>query len=72
MSEHFTGILLHYIRFFFCRIRTCNDGCNKNEQMKVDLVFINSISLISTACITEYLNKDRTYFVCTMLTYTKA
>ena len=37
------------VSLFFCHIKTCNDGCNTNEQMKLDLIFIHSITRISTA-----------------------
>ena len=45
---------------FLCHITSCNDGCNINEQMKVDLIFIHSIIQISTVPITEPLNKHDT------------
>ena len=44
-------------------LRTCYDGCNVNKQMKVDLTFIHSITWISTATITECLNKHDKCFV---------
>ena len=53
-GEHSTNITL---ATFLCHITTCNDGCNVNEEIKENLIFIHSITRISTAPITEYFNK---------------
>ena len=54
MGERSTGIKLTVV---FCYMRTYDDGCNIDEQMLEDLVFIHSITQTSPAPITEYLNK---------------
>ena len=54
MGEHLTGITI----VIFCHIRTCNDGCNTSKQIKVDLILIHSITPVSIAPVTEYLNKQ--------------
>ena len=59
MRERSTGITFV---IFLCHIRTCNDGCKINKQMKEDLIFIYSISQISTALFTEYLTKHDSCF----------
>ena len=56
MGEHSTDITFV---IFWCHIRTCNDGCNINEQMKVDL-------LLKTAPIFESSNKHGTCFLYTV------
>ena len=53
--------------YHYCHIRTCNHGCNINEEIKVDLIMVHSITRISTAPITEYLNKHDTWFFYTAL-----
>ena len=58
MGERSTGITLTVV----CYMRTYDDGCNINEQMLVDLVFIHSITQTSPAPITEYLNKHDSFF----------
>ena len=61
----------HYIgktfAFFLCRIKTYNNACVINEQTKVDLVLIYSITPISAALITEYLNKHVLFTQCLFL-----
>ena len=64
MGEHSTNITL---ATFLCHITTCNDGCNVNEEVKENLIFIHSITRISTAPITEYFNKQDLYLVYTVL-----
>lgn len=54
MGEHSTDVTFV---IFWCHIRTCNDGCNINEQMKVDLVSVHSVIDI-TALFPEYFNKN--------------
>ena len=40
-----------------CYMRTFNNGCTINKQIKVNLIFVHSITIITTAPFTEYLNK---------------
>ena len=63
LEEHLTAIKLV---IFLCDIRTFKDGCNINEQIKVDLVFVHSIT-DSIAHFPEYFHKHDTYFVPTVV-----
>ena len=67
MKEYSTSITLvfFYVTLVLLMI-------NINEQIKVDLIFIYSITQISTAFMTEYLNKLSTCFVYTVLICNKA
>ena len=64
MGERSAGMTLVTV---LCHMRTQNDGCKIKKQMKVALIFVHSITQISTAPVTEYLNKHDSYFVYTVL-----
>ena len=44
-------------------MRSYNDGCNINEQMQVDLIFIHPNTRVSHTHITKYFGKRDTCFV---------
>ena len=42
-------------------MRSYNDGCNINEQMQVDLIFLHPNTRVSHTHITKYFGKHDTF-----------